>query len=286
MIDLDLFRAFAAIHRAGSLTAATRLLGLSQAAISVRLQALEALTGEPLFQRHRFGVTPTAAGKRLAERVLPLINELETIFSEVSGRTSSRPFRLGGPAPFCTRRLLPCFDPQWGTIEFHFGLTEPLLRDLTAGNLDAVIATHRIRSSSLTFEPIEQESFVLVAAPAWIERHPDPAHSAPASLLAFAEQLPMIRRYFESRPERPSPPILIAPDLLALQAAAEAGLGATVLPAYLCAESLREGRLCDLHPEHTKPTNTLFLVLPRGQRRPPFLQAWLERLSTIGSPIP
>lgn len=58
-------RLFLAVAETGSLTAAARRLGTSQATVSRRLQALEEEVREPLFHRSIRGVTPTALGEAL-----------------------------------------------------------------------------------------------------------------------------------------------------------------------------------------------------------------------------
>ena len=60
--SLDQLRTFVTVVRAGSLTRAARLLGVSQATVSAHVDALEATLGVRLFERDRSGVTPTAKG--------------------------------------------------------------------------------------------------------------------------------------------------------------------------------------------------------------------------------
>jgi LysR family transcriptional regulator, low CO2-responsive transcriptional regulator len=69
---------FAEAAESGSFTAAARALGLTQAAVSQRIQALEQLLGVPLFERHGGRVLLTEAGRRLheyAQRILALHRE-------------------------------------------------------------------------------------------------------------------------------------------------------------------------------------------------------------------
>jgi LysR family transcriptional regulator, low CO2-responsive transcriptional regulator len=69
---------FAEAAESGSFTAAARALGLTQAAVSQRIQALEQLLGVPLFERHGGRVLLTEAGRRLheyARRILALHSE-------------------------------------------------------------------------------------------------------------------------------------------------------------------------------------------------------------------
>jgi len=66
MQDKDrLLRTFLAVARAGSLRAASTSLGITQAAVSKQVAALEAFLGAPLFDRHGRGMRPTPLGERL-----------------------------------------------------------------------------------------------------------------------------------------------------------------------------------------------------------------------------
>ncbi|MFF3604706.1 LysR family transcriptional regulator [Streptomyces sp. NPDC002463] len=60
-----LYEAFLAVAREGSFTAAARVLGYTQSAVSRQIQALEDETGAPLFERLPRGVRPSEAGRVL-----------------------------------------------------------------------------------------------------------------------------------------------------------------------------------------------------------------------------
>src|SRR5215218_9238462 len=79
---------FAQAAELGNFTAAARALGLTQAAVSQRIQPLEQALDVPLFDRQGGHVRLTDAGHRLhdyARRILDLHREA---FQEVSGRPS------------------------------------------------------------------------------------------------------------------------------------------------------------------------------------------------------
>lgn len=72
---------FVEVAERGSFTAAARRLGLTQAAVSQRIQRLEAGLGAVLFRRETSGVALTDAGRRLhayARRILDLTAEART----------------------------------------------------------------------------------------------------------------------------------------------------------------------------------------------------------------
>ncbi|WP_354643524.1 LysR family transcriptional regulator [Kitasatospora camelliae] len=72
-IDTRLLRYFAAVHEEGQLTGAAARLSVRQPTLTRQIRQLEAQLGVELFHRSRAGMTPTAAGAALAERVGPLL---------------------------------------------------------------------------------------------------------------------------------------------------------------------------------------------------------------------
>ncbi|HET8869701.1 MAG TPA: LysR family transcriptional regulator [Aquabacterium sp.] len=65
-LDWNLYRTFLAVMREGSLSAAGRVLGMSQPTVGRQLDALEAALGASLFIRHQNGLRPT----RMADELL------------------------------------------------------------------------------------------------------------------------------------------------------------------------------------------------------------------------
>ena len=65
-MNLSQLRAFDAVVRTGSFTAAAERLFVSQPAVTNHVKALEAYYAVSLFQRHGRGVEPTELGLKLA----------------------------------------------------------------------------------------------------------------------------------------------------------------------------------------------------------------------------
>jgi len=72
-IDIALLRAFDAVVQAGSVTGASRLLNLTQAAVSLQLKRLEETFGCRLIERDRNGVRLTPQGERLIAQARRLL---------------------------------------------------------------------------------------------------------------------------------------------------------------------------------------------------------------------
>lgn len=95
-MELRQLEAFAAVMSTGSVTAAGRLLGRSQPAISRLLQELEDEIGYPLFKRSGPRVTPTDQGFLLyedVERALTSLREIRSRAKDIA-RDAGRPLRV------------------------------------------------------------------------------------------------------------------------------------------------------------------------------------------------
>ncbi|WP_113704892.1 LysR family transcriptional regulator [Nonomuraea lactucae] len=277
-LDLSQLRTFLAVYRAGSLTAAARLAGLSQPTVTTQLRALEDHMGRQLFERLPRGVTPTPAADDLAARLAAPMDALNAIAggAAVAEAVPEPPVLLAGPAEFLAAVIVPSLGPLLDKdvrLRIATGLSEDLLAGLRAGRYDLVVSTIRPRGRALTSEPLADEDFVLVAAPNWTGQidhdlltRDGPAALADIPLISYADDLPILRRYwrhvFDTR--LVAEPALVIPDLRAVKAAALAGLGVTVLPRYLCTTELANGSLRLLLDPEDAPINTGFLAQRSG----------------------
>ncbi|MFC3943596.1 LysR family transcriptional regulator [Pseudomonas gingeri NCPPB 3146 = LMG 5327] len=82
--DLTDLRLYLNILDAGNITAGATRSHLSLAAASARIRALEASLGTPFFQRGRRGVTPTAAGKALAQHARLILQQSERLRQDLA----------------------------------------------------------------------------------------------------------------------------------------------------------------------------------------------------------
>ncbi|MBN6053095.1 LysR family transcriptional regulator [Nonomuraea sp. RK-328] len=261
-VSLDLLRTFLSVYRTGSITAAAQTLRLSQPAVTAQVKALEAALERPLFDRMPRGVTPTAAADELARRVAASLDTLDAVVG--SRLPVERAVHLGGPAEFLSEQVVPMLAPlvrDGLEVRLTFGLSDDLLADLAAGRLDLVISTIRPRHRGIQAEAVYDEEFVLVAAPAVAGRWP-----GELPLIAYAEDLPIVRRYwrtvFGRRPSTAAQ--VVIPDLRGVLNAVLAGMGCSVLPAYLCRARLASGALVALAEPEVPPINTGYLAVRSG----------------------
>jgi DNA-binding transcriptional LysR family regulator len=134
------------IALSGSFTAAARLLGYSQPAISRQVAAMEAAAGHPLFIREPRGVRVSAAGAIVVEhagRILAGVDALQQDLAALGDRLAGR-VKLGvfpaAMAVLAPRALALLRSRHPGLqVSLSEGATPSLLRQLRAGRLAVAV---------------------------------------------------------------------------------------------------------------------------------------------------
>ena len=178
-MDLLLARSLVAVARHGTITEAARALGLTQPALSRRIQQLESELGAPLLERSRKGVVLTEIG-RLAERESRILIERYTRLKEqisAHRRLQAGIVRLGGGATaieFVVPPAIARFQAAHPGIRFRVkeAGSREVEDDVLDERLELGIVTLPTRSSELHVRPLRDDRIVLVAA----ERHPLAGH--------------------------------------------------------------------------------------------------------------
>lgn len=269
------------IYRAGTLSRAAQHLGFTQPALSQHLKALEAQLGKPLFKRLPRGLAPTPAAHALAQTLGPHLDAMVATVeaARVGTEKLAGPLSLGGPAELLGAKVFPtlCLCTLWQSgiqLRVQTGDSEEQLLALKSGALDLLITAESGPIPGLKMESLYEESLVLVGAPRWAERlkaqSPDPGTFEGVPLLACPGEF---SRYFLKAfgAEPAQLPSLVVDDLRAAMAAAIGGMGAAVLPRYLCEASLRSGELVQLHAPRELPRRTFHLARRKGPRPNPRL---------------
>jgi DNA-binding transcriptional LysR family regulator len=281
MNDLDLLATFLAVYRHGSLSSAATELGVSQPAVSGQLCRLERRRGQTLFVRSARGVVPTDQAHDLAHRVGPHLDRLvQALGVAAQPAPPLGPIRLGAAADILAARIVPALAPLTAdglVVHALCATADVLLRALLDDELDLVVSSVRPRSRAIIATPLIDEEFVLVGSPAFA-RTVDPARLAVdpvralahLPLVAYAPELPIIRRYWRSEfGRRPANRVaMTVADLRAVLAAVIAGAGVSVLPRYLAEPAISSGSVQALHQPTMAPLNTLYLATRVGSTAP------------------
>lgn len=178
--DFAELRAFAAVVRHGSFTRAAAHLGVTPSALSQTVRALEDRLGQRLLNRTTRSVAPSAAGQALAERLLPVLDDLDgvvdTAFAaagEVSGPLRLDVVRVAMPY---LARLVPGFLQRYPRVRLEVASNDALV-DIVAMGYDAGIRLAERLEGDMIAVPFGGDlRMICVAAPDYLARHPAPQH--------------------------------------------------------------------------------------------------------------
>lgn len=163
--DLD---AFLTVADTSSFRQSATLLGISQPAVSARIQHLEAVLGVRLFDRTTRRVTITNAGDRLRGRVERMVLETRALVQEFRDEAHLERGRVVvGATPSVAAGFLPViiseFQKRWPAIEVvllddFFGRA---VERVSRGEVDLAVGPFETADESLIFEPLLRDNFRL-----------------------------------------------------------------------------------------------------------------------------
>lgn len=166
MVNLEWYRTFKAVYQTGSLTAASKILFISQPNVSQHLSLLEAHVGKPLFER-KPKLVPTDYGKLFYTQVVEPLEKLEQVesgFDAAALKKQPAIVRLGVVQEYFQAVLAERINTINASFVLSFGRSKELLGKLQRGSLDFVVATKPADYRHLIFEPVRQEHFIIAGS--------------------------------------------------------------------------------------------------------------------------
>lgn len=188
--DFQDLSAFLAVVQAGGFREGARASGTSASSLSEAIRRLETRLGVRLLNRTTRSVSPTEAGARLAERLVPAFGEVEAAL-DVINRFRDRPtgtLRLNVPAS-AARLVLPAivtpFLKTYPEIKLEV-VVEDSFVDMLAAGCDAGIRYDERLEQDMIAVPIGPrfQRFAAAASPEYLRTRGHPEH--PRDLLAHA----------------------------------------------------------------------------------------------------
>lgn len=240
--SLESLRIFEASARHANFSRAARELGITPAAVSLRVRDLEEDLGQRLFSRHGPKVSLTPAGATLSGRLGEVMGLVRTAVAEC--RSSEAPLRVTVTPTFATRWLLPRL-PRYRAISDAARVQLEVSTDLrTRDQFDIAIRSGRGGWRDMAATRLLPMDISPMLSPGLAARFP---LASPADLQRF----PLIRddswpAWFEGagvdRPSFSLAPVEYATQEMAAGAAAE-GAGVALLSVQLFSGRLADGSL-------------------------------------------
>ena len=291
MKDLNDMLYFAEVVDRGGFAAAGRALGIPKSRLSRRVAELEERLGVRLLQRTTRKLSLTDAGELYHRHCVAMREDAEAAEEAVSVvLTEPRgTIRVTCPvtlAQSTVGRLLPRFLERHPHVRVDMEVSNRVV-DLVQDGVDVAL---RVRSSlddsgSLVVKNLGPSHAMLVACPELLRRlggvaGPDELKKLPTVTMSAADGRASWKllgpggRSFELQHR----PCYTADDLLTLRFAVLQGTGICILPDYMCADDLQQGRLVDVLPGWAPPPGLVHAVFPSRRGLVPAVRRFLDFL--------
>lgn len=292
ILNLEWFRTFKAIYEAGTLSAAADVLFISQPGVSLHLNSLEAYTGYKLFDRSARKMVPTERGKVLYNFIVEPLSKLQT---------AEQLFHKSSKADRPTISVGMCFETFQYTLEEHiaklpfnliikFGEYPQMQHDLDTGLLDLIITPSKGDQTNLEYRPFSTEKIVLIAGSRTDTRQLSQLLNDQKidetrdwlkqqiwySTAADMEHLKNFwLRNFRKHPD--FKPNYIVPNISSIVRCLSDGEGFSIIPDFLCRDSIEDGTIKLVWEGSPKLENTLYF----GTRKKTIYANEIETLEKI-----
>lgn len=290
--DLNDYAYFFHVVEQRGFAPAGRALGIPKSRISRHIQQLETRLDARLIQRTSRHFAITDAGMEFFRHAKAVMEEVHAAEITIKQRSEALTGKVRiscspGVAQFALEALVTDFLSQHPNVEIGQFVTNELVNLIDAG-LDLAIRGHveNLPDSSLIQKRLAKVKWRLFASPSYVEERGEPA--APDDLkdcsglcLGWRNDVGQWKLRSEQGNSKLIQfiPRLSSDDMVTLKEACAAGLGILSLPAYVCQNDVKIGRLVEVLPDWVSGKATLSLLQPCRQGTPPAVSAFAEHIS-------
>ncbi len=257
----------------GSLSRAAEAVGLSNAAASRHLAALETRLGARLVERNTRRLYLTDLGEAFLRRCRNALTEVAEGEAEVNASTldPSGNLRVTSSLSFAMKHiapLLPEYHRRYPKVSVNI-VTANRYYDLIDNNIDVAIRTREYEpDSSITIRRLAETRRLLAASPAYLgrvgaPRSPQQLAARPMLVYSHANNPQELRLTRDGRTETITVSTLLeSNDGQVLRAAALDGLGILAQPSYVIHDDIVAGRLVPVLDDWDLPRLTINIAYP------------------------
>lgn len=238
-LDLESLRTFVAVVEQGSFAAAAGGVHRTQAAVTQRIQKLEASLGKPLFRKVGRNKRLTEDGLRLFEYARRLLALNDEACASLSGTSVTGEIRLGAPDDVADS-ILPNLLLRFSTafpgvrIVIHVARSTFLMQAMKKGEIDMTVSTRD--------DPAHPRLTLRTVPTVWICAADFQLDRTQAMPLVLHDEPSLFRTLALDALERagcPSVVNFISPSLSGIRAAVRAGLGITARSVEMLSSDFR-----------------------------------------------
>lgn len=291
--DLDDLETFLTVMELGTVTAAAARLNLSKSVVSKRITDLESTLGAALFRRNAGRIIPTEAAMALAERLRPALQELvaaaESTAWDMDGVAPLRgSLSIAAPMSFGILHLSPIIA-QFATQNPGLEITvdyDDRTRDLAREGYDIGIRIGKLSDKALMQRKLCEDESIACASPAYLAAQGRPESLADLrghQVIGYSHMPNSQLWQFQDRDRYVSPLVegrISLNNGEAIRDMAIAGLGLAMLPGFIVAPALADGRLERILPRFPARHMPIVAVWPPVTPMPAKLRRFIDHVAT------
>ena len=274
-MNFNQLRALVFVIEKGGFSRAAQYIGVSQPAVSFQIRGLEESLGVTLVVRssHRLDLTPEGqVVYRFAKKTLNQLSVLKQELAQLAGSISG-PLVLGAstiPGEYLLPRIVGCFKGHYPGVEVTLRIADSRQVQLwlLQQEVDVGVVGSYCGHPQLAVVNTWQDQLLAVVAPRhpWANREKVTLWDLPKVPIILREAGSGTRAVFAERLREEGVPVAdleVAMELgstNAALAAAEAGLGVTIVSSWAAAKSLALGQVVAVEIEGLNLSRQLFLL--------------------------
>jgi len=287
-------RAYLAVARVGSFSAAARELDVAASVVTKRISQLEWRLKAPLFERTTRRVTLTTAGQQHLPAIQRLVSDLDGIFASVQQASPELQgcLRVKVPTSLAVVHLAEPFNrflKRYPLISLELVALDRPVNPVDEG-FDIALTLMPNTFGGVIEEPLCSIRRLLCAAPEYLRQKGTPRKPrdlARHDILNFVPTGNVLA--FETATGDVSVsvyPRFSSNEAQLVAAAAVAGNGIAVLGDYLASPAVRAGTLVQVLADYPLPELWLKALIPESRAHTARLKALLETLRSELAPVP
>ena len=280
---------FVAVAEAGSFVGAVESSGLSKAALSRHVAALEQRLGVRLLHRTTRRLSLTDDGQRFLERARELLAGMEAAEAELHARTAevSGRVRVNAPLSFGVLQLAPLwpgFIARHPNVRLDVILNDRLV-DLVDEGYDLAVRITNLPSSQLVSRRLASTRMIACASPDYLREHGSPGHPSELaahrvigySLSSSRDEWSFHGSDGELRVR--TRPFMHTNNGDTCRIAALQGQGVILQPDFIVGADLREGTLVEVLPQWQTQEFGIHAVYASRRQLPTRVRALIDFLA-------
>ena len=272
-------RTFAAVVEKGSFSEAARVLEISQPAVTMQVQALEAALATTLLDRRYRRVDLTEAGRALlphAKRILEQLDEARDEISSLSGSVSGRLTISASTTPgdYIVPKLLGGFAAEYPEVSVSIDVhdTSEVIDAIEAGRAQLGVTGAVVKGARVSSEQFGTDDLILICPP------DSPLSARKRVSLSGLSEEPWVQREQGSGTRQVAESLLansgLDPQELkvvvelgsgeAIVSAIEGGLGVAIVSSHVAEKAIALGSVAQVDCVELPMSRPLYVVLPKG----------------------